>query len=222
MNTQSVTATPRPESRIGPAVTVLALAVVLAFLPARYQVAVPWLQRLLFGMLLLPLVMAHRARVGSPWTVVERYGVALLAIVGVVSQAALLGRMINEIIQHPKAVNPIALLATSVAVWVSIVVGFSLGYWLLDRGGPDRRSSGFSGRSDLAFPVGEAADRLPDDWQPVYADYLFVAFNTSSAFSPTDTAPLTIRMKMLMMTQSAMSLLTIVVIAARAINILGS
>ncbi len=89
---------------------------------------------------------------------------------------------------------------------------FALLYWEIDGGGPERRVHDPAGPRDLAFPG--------DLKRPRYADYLFLAFNTATAFSPTDTMPLTTRVRMMMMVESAVSLLALAIIAARAINIL--
>ena len=107
-------------------------------------------------------------------------------------------------------------LVTSIALWLANVLYFALSYWQLDRGGPDGRAAGRKELADFSF----AAEERDASFQPAFADYLFDAFTTSTAFSPTDTLPLTRRAKMLMMVQSAISLVTLVVVAARAINIL--
>ena len=75
-----------------------------------------------------------------------------------------------------------------------------------------------SARPDWLFP--QAPDAGAPQWTPTYLDYLFLGYNTATAFSPTDAAPLTGRAKMLMMLESAISLLTLVIVAARAINVL--
>jgi hypothetical protein len=107
-------------------------------------------------------------------------------------------------------------------VWVSNVLIFSLLYWRIDRGGPEARANNAGTRPDWLFPQPGAPEDAPPDWRPTFVDYLFLGFSTATAFSPTDALPLTSRAKMLMMLESTMSLGTIVVVAARAINILGS
>ncbi len=115
------------------------------------------------------------------------------------------------------------LLASSIGVWVTNVLAFSLLYWQLDRGGPGSRENKDRIKPDWLFPQqGAPAEDVAPDWQPTFVDYLFLGFSTATAFSPTDALPLTIRAKMLMMLESSISLVTIVVVASRAINILGS
>ena len=99
---------------------------------------------------------------------------------------------------------------------------FSLLYWHIDRGSPEARLLEGSRRPDWLFPQQEApAEDVAADWRPNYIDYLFLSFSTATAFSTTDTMPMTSRAKMLMMLEAVISLVTITAVAARAINILG-
>ena len=104
------------------------------------------------------------------------------------------------------------LLASSVSIWLTNVLTFALLYWAIDGGGPERRLRDPAGSRDFAFP--------PSLRRPRYPEYLFLAFTTATAFSPTDTAPLTTRVRMMMMLESAVSLMALAITAARAINIL--
>jgi hypothetical protein len=99
------------------------------------------------------------------------------------------------------------LLEAAITVWILLVFTFSLWYWLLDAG------------SDFFFPQTES-DRFAG-WKPTYVDYLSLSFNTSTAFSPTDVLPASPRAKLLMMLQAIMSLATVALAAARAVNVLG-
>jgi uncharacterized membrane protein len=102
------------------------------------------------------------------------------------------------------------------------VIVFALGYWELDGGGPVRRSEGAPARErDLAFIQMTDPEVRAKDWAPTFVDYLYVAFTNASAFSPTDTMPTTRRAKMLMLVQSAVSIVTLLLVAARAVNILN-
>lgn len=100
------------------------------------------------------------------------------------------------------------------------IVTFAIWYWEIDGGGPPRRRSGNHRSDDLLFPQMSLDDERSKVWSPSFIDYLFVAFNTSTAFSPTDTLALSQRVKLLMMLQSLISLVVVVVLAARAVNIL--
>jgi uncharacterized membrane protein len=105
-----------------------------------------------------------------------------------------------------------------VAIWVVNVLAFSLLYWQLDRGGPGARARGERVRPDWVFPQPAAAEDLPSDWRPLFLDYLYLGYNTATAFTPADVAPLTRRAKVLMMLESMISLLTTVVVLSRALN----
>jgi hypothetical protein len=113
------------------------------------------------------------------------------------------------------------LLLSAALLWVSNVVVFALWYWELDAGGPQQRHLGSVVSTDFLFPQMVADSQRAAHWCPEFLDYLFLAFNTSTAFSPTDTMVLARRSKLLMMLQSLISLVTVVVIAARAINTLS-
>jgi len=117
--------------------------------------------------------------------------------------------------------TPQALLRAAVALWFTNVLVFALWYWKLDAGGPLMRE-GRRGRleSSFLFPQMLGEDGGDPSWSPHFMDYLFLAFNTSTAFSPTDTAVLSRWAKAGMMLQSLISLTIIALLAARAVNIL--
>ena len=120
-------------------------------------------------------------------------------------------------------IGGLQLLASSTAVWVTNALVFSLLYWQIDRGGPEGRVNAANTRPDWLFPQeGAPAEDVPPGWRPAFVDYLYLGYSTATAFSTTDAMPLTPRAKLLMMLESPISLLTIVVVASRAINILGA
>ena len=110
------------------------------------------------------------------------------------------------------------LLWDAFVVWTINVIIFAVWYWLLDGG---RCETGATPRRHFLFP--QHANQLPgwENWNPGPVDFLFLAFSHSTAFSPTDTAALSRRAKLLLMTQASLSLVTLAMIAARAVNILG-
>jgi hypothetical protein len=129
-----------------------------------------------------------------------------------VSAAYLIGALLARNEQSGDLLRDAALL------WLANTLTFSLWYWEIDGGGPAHRHATHCGSTDFAFPQKVLADRGDSAWMPEYFDYVFLAFNTSTAFSPTDTMVLGRRAKLLMMWQSIVSLVTIAVLAARAIN----
>jgi hypothetical protein len=115
------------------------------------------------------------------------------------------------------------LLLDSVNIWVTNVVVFALWYWILDRGGPSSRGLVPSNERDFLFTQQQVNDQSDvfAGWLPGFVDYIFLAFTNATAFSPADTFPLTTRAKLLMMTESIISLVTIAVVASRAVGILN-
>ena len=100
------------------------------------------------------------------------------------------------------------------------MIAFALWFWSLDRGSPTYHSLGEPGPPDFLFSAMLKDAQSGADWRPGFIDYLYLAFTNATALSPADTLPLTGRAKLLMMLQACVSLLTIVIVAARAVNIL--
>jgi uncharacterized membrane protein len=154
------------------------------------------------------------------WMRVERTNTLLFCTIAEGTTVAALARLLGAIMQGSREIGGNQLLTSSVAVWVMNVLTFSLLYWQIDRGGP--ASLAKHPRRDWLFPQQSAGKDAPADWRATFVDYLYLAYSTATAFSSTDVLPLTPRAKMLMMVESAISLVTTVAIASRAINILGT
>lgn len=208
------------ESRLFPAVLVAGLAAVLAILPGRYEVLPHGAGAGIGIALVVILVAAWFAPVRSIWPRLETWAILGFAGFATIVEIAVLTRLMIDMATKANGVAALTLLSTAVAIWLSNAVVFALAYWQIDRGGPVGRAES-SPSADFEFPA-ENSNRVAPNWQPVFMDYLFLAYNTSTAFSPTDALPLTARAKALMIVQSLVSLVTIVAVAARAINILGS
>ena len=146
-------------------------------------------------------------------------GMTLFVVIGFANAKALLmllGALLAGTMQNGRT-----LLLDALNIWATNVIVFSLWYWALDRGGPWIDQRDHQGPPELLFPnMTLAAGTIGADLKPGYVDYLFFSFNTSTAFSPTDTMPLTDRMRLMMMLESTISLLTLALVAARAVNIL--
>lgn len=113
------------------------------------------------------------------------------------------------------------LLLTTAVIWLTNVVVFGLWYWELDDGGPFERGRRERKAPDFRFPQDADPEIAREDWQPRVWDYLYVSVTNSSAFSPTDEMPLTVHAKLLMGTQSVISLVLVVLVIARAVSALG-
>ncbi len=134
------------------------------------------------------------------------------------SNTILLGALITSLIRGDEK-SAGQLLLKAVTVWSTNVIVFGVWYWGFDRGGPVRRLRPNPPRPDFQFPQLENPQLAEPDWQPRLVDYIYVSFTNSIAFSPTDAMPLTRRAKLLMLSESAVSAVTVLLVAARAVNI---
>ncbi len=127
---------------------------------------------------------------------------------------------LSKFLLHHHPSNGRELIISGILIWLTNFLIFSLWYWELDRGGPGRRAEGQDGAPDFLFPQ-MCDDRIqPRNWRPHFVDYLYVSLTNATAFSPTDTMPLTAVAKILMGVQSVVSLVTLGLIVARAVNVL--
>ena len=144
---------------------------------------------------------------------------SLVLLVAVVNTATLVA-VVRGLLDGGQADGRV-LLAASAGVWLTNVVVFGLAYWELDRGGPHARLDRDERRPpDLVFPQDTDPSLSRPGWRPGFADYLFTSLTASTAFSPTDVLPLTPRCKLLLGLQAMVSLLTVGLVAARAVNVL--
>jgi hypothetical protein len=203
---------PRWQARIAVAVA----AGLYLTLPSRYTLGPVWLFPALEGLLLVVLMVGFTR---FEALLARRLAVALIAVLTVanfVSLTFLVQRLVGG-----RSVLGQELLYSSIAIWVTNVIIFALWFWELDRGGPEARRSASHPEPDFLFPQMVTPGCSAVGWTPVFLDYLYVAFTNATAFSPTDTMPLTPWAKSLMLVESIASLLTITLVAARAVNILG-
>lgn len=127
--------------------------------------------------------------------------------------------LIKNLLFTTEAMTPARLLLNGGTIWIINILLFGLWFWELDRSGPAARANGIDAYPDFLFPQMENANLAHPGWRPVFIDYLYVSFTNGTAFSPTDTEPLSSWAKILMAIESAISLLALVVVIARAINI---
>lgn len=204
-----------------PLVAMLAIGGLYAALPVSLLAGAPrWLLVAVVVSLLVPMVILHY--VGNH-ALHQTLGYVLNSVV----TAALifsLGLLLWEVTQHE--VTPPQLLRSAASLWLSNILIFASWYWRLDGGGPHERARTV-GHSDGAFlfpqmtmPPEAKAAAGEKEWEPNFVDYLFLAFNTSTAFSPTDVPVLSRWAKSIMMVQALISLLVIALLAGRAVNIL--
>lgn len=141
--------------------------------------------------------------------------IAVITVANSVSLAALIGSLVDG---HEH--NGAELLLKGLTIWGINVVAFGLWFWELDGGGPLVRRQAPRSPADFQFPQQENPSLAAPGWHPRLFDYVYVAFTNAIAFSPTDAMPLSRRAKMLMLLEATASALTVLLVAARAVNIL--
>lgn len=196
---------------------IAALIALYTALPEYLTIGPTWLLPVIEGILLIFFVATLFIDRLNTYTMRRIISVIILTIVaiGLIASIALL--LVEVIHGRTIAVN---LLRDAGLLWISNILVFALLYWELDGGGPKARHMAHHQAADFQFP--QQTDGNTQSWEPRFFDYVFLAFNTSTAFSPTDTFPLTRIAKALMIIQSLISFIVIALLAARAVNILGS
>jgi uncharacterized membrane protein len=198
--------------------TVLAAIGLQLLLPARLTVGPAWLIPGLEGTLLIGMFFASPHQLEHEHPRRRRVALGLTAFVSAANIFSL-GALTHYLLRHATP-EPRPLLVAGVLIWLTNFLIFALWYWELDRGGPGKRASGHDETPDFLFPQ-MTDDRIePIQWRPQFIDYLYVSLTNATAFSPTDTMPLTPMAKSIMGAQSLVSLVTIGLIVSRAVNIL--
>jgi len=208
----------RSDPRWPAVLAVLAITALYWTLPESLTLGPTWVFLAVIGVLLVAALVFHIK--GNP-KLNFLSGTALLSVI-TAGVAWSLGELVNGLLQ--KLLPPRELLRSALALWIANVLVFASWYWRMDAGGPharDLRRSHTEGAFLFPQMTMQPGSPLADsNWKPGFIDYLFLAFNTSTAFSPTDVPVLSRWAKVLMMVQSCISLSTIAILAARAINIL--
>lgn len=215
------------EPRWHAGIAVIAALLLYVTLPPKLVIGPLWLLPLLVLGILIPLIIfSPRRHDEAPWQrIASNVHVAILNAFNVATVIVLVQQMLAP--HGPKTLSGGELLLAAVEIWLTNVIIYALWYWEIDGRGPDVRAHSdpahFGVHTDFLFPQmalsPEIRARLA--WRARFIDYVFLSFNTATAFSPTDTFPLTPLAKVLMMAESMTALVTVAVIAGRAINILA-
>ena len=208
----------RPEAFWPVQLTVIGAIGLQLLLPPRLTVGPTWLLPSLEGALLIGLSFASPRELEHEHPV--RRGVAL-GMTALVSFANIwsLYQLIHFLLHH--TVNGgRQLIIAGMLIWLTNFFIFALWYWELDRGGPGKRAAGHDEPPDFLFPQMTDDTIEPIDWRPQFIDYAYVSLTNATAFSPTDTMPLTPMAKTIMGIQSLVSLVTLGLVVSRAVNIL--
>jgi hypothetical protein len=196
-------------------IAMLAAAGVYLALPEPLSLGPSWVLSAIIALLMIPIVLSDRRGNHSVTRILTLIANGIITVAMVASLIFL----VRGIPQH--AESPKALLRSASALWVANILVFALWYWKLDAGGPlGREGPKGMANSSFLFPQMLSRDGQDSSWTPHFVDYLFLAFNTSTAFSPTDTSVLSRGAKIGMMAQALISLMILALLAARAVNIL--
>jgi uncharacterized membrane protein len=196
-----------------------ALAAILLYLalPEKLTIGPPWLVPAVEGLLFVALVLATPGDELRDRRMRQRLAVGVVGLLVGVSLAGI--GLLVQVVAEGEAGGGRGLLEAAIVLWGTIVLVFALVYWELDRGGPVARADpNLIGPPDFLFAERPGRDEEKHEWRPTFLDYLYVALTNSTAFSPTDTLPLSRRAKVMMGIQAVASMVTVVVIIARGVN----
>jgi len=203
-----------------PQLTVLVAILLQVLLPDRLSIGPRYLLPALEGLMLLALIIGSPQHLAAPHALRRRLTLAIVMLVSLANGISLV-LLCHFLLHHQLNGDGRALVIAGVLIWLNNVIIFSLWYWEIDRGGPGRRAAGCDDLPDFLFPqMTDEVARLYPDWRPQFVDYLYLAVTNATAFSPTDTMPLNAGVKLMMGSQSLISLVTIGLVVSRAVGIL--
>jgi len=225
--------TPRTEGTVRPAELRLPAALAILVAIGLYA-ALP--NRLVLGprylAVLIPLLMVNPRRLNRENSWLRRTSIALILVIAATNTAALF-LLLHALLTEQNAVLGSPLIVGAAQVWVTNIIAYGLAFWELDRGGPvvrTQRAREALPAADFRFPQDEDHDATTEvarrsairsGWLPGFVDYLYVSVTNSTAFSPTDTMPLSPRAKLLMTLEAMSAMVTMVLVIARGVNLLG-
>lgn len=197
----------------------VAVGVIYAILPSRLIIGPSWLLLAIEAVFIIPLVIYMLSGRELSHATIRTL---ILVLLGILTLGLAIGvfLLIALITTEPRDVTAVILLRSAALLWGFNVLVFALWYWEIDGGGPYKRHLTGHQATDFMFP--QQVDGNKTGWVSHFLDYLFLAFTGATALSPADTYPLTKTAKTLMMIEAILSMTIIVLLAARAVNILGS
>lgn len=219
---------PRHEPRWHAALAVVAALALYVTLPPKVVVGPVWVLPLILLVILVPLmVISPRRHQEVSW---QRWlSIAHIAVLNGFNIATIVLLFIWQLSEHHgRHLSGEQLLQAAVQIWLMNVIVYALWFWEIDAHGPEVRVHTTMDqelrRADFLFPQMSLQPEIRQriNWKPLFLDYVFLSFTNATAFSPTDTFPLTRFAKVLMMAEALTSLVTIAIIAGRAVNILGT
>jgi uncharacterized membrane protein len=206
------------ERPIAMALAVITLMIFALIAPPHLAIFPGWLLAAIEGILLLILLLGDPGRIDrrTPW--LRRTSVILVVVLLASTLGSTVLLVYDLLSDSPLTSEAGPLLLAGAKVWIGNNVAFAFLYWEFDSGGPAERAHGMPAHPDLAFPQQTSPDLAPDGWRPGFIDYLYVAFTTANAFSPTDTMPMSHWAKVAMGSQALISFAVVGLVIARAVN----
>ncbi|WP_433599844.1 hypothetical protein ACQPXH_30250 [Nocardia sp. CA-135953] len=206
------------ESRWAATLAVLVI-VVLQVAPPELRKQPAWFVLPVLEVLLLGvLVVANPFRLNREERWLRNGGLLLIGLLSLAT-AVSAGRLVFRLIDR-SLTDPVEILLSGGAVWLTNMVVFGLCYWEFDRGGPAARAHARKPLPDFLFVQMQSPELAEPEWEPQFVDYLYLAFTNATAFSPTDVMPMSRWAKATMMLESAISLVLVILVIARAINVM--
>jgi uncharacterized membrane protein len=203
-----------------PAQATVAAAIALNLaLAERVTVGPTWLLPAVEAVLLIVLVAITPRRATAHVRGARHFALSVTGLVSLTNLVSL-GLLVHHLVSGGQAGGE-RLILSGALLWATNVLLFAVWYWEMDRGGPVARHLSPAALPDFQFPQMENPHFAPPGWRPGYLDYLYLSLTNATAFSPTDTMPLTQTAKSVMGVQSVAALLTAALVVARAVNILG-
>ncbi len=209
------------EPRWPMALAVIATGLLRATLPHQLRNGdATWLFLVILVVLLAALIIGDPGRIDRdrPW--LHNLTSVIIGLITLANADAAVRLVIGIVDVSNFTQDAKVLLASGAAIWLTNIIAFALWYWNLDRGGPAPRAAGTAGSPALIFPEMLHPQHVGEGWYPTFVDYFHFSFATAAAFSPTDVSAVKTWAKLMMMAESAISLVVGILVVARAVNIL--
>ena len=206
------------ETRVGVVIAVLAVIGLQWAIPDNLALQPRWILPVVSGLLFVILSIGNPKRITRESKPL-RLAALLLALMLSFAVAWSVVLLVWRLVHGGGATNAGQLLRDGGVIWLTNVIVFALWYWEFDRGGPAARAVARKPHPDFLFSQMTAPELVDRDWEPGFVDYLYLSFTNATAFSPTDTLPMSRWAKLAMMFQSAISLITVALVVSRAVNI---
>ena len=199
-----------------PLIAILVAGGLYALLPSNYVMAGRWFGWVIPSLEVVLVIVAASAPPRAESNRLRNIGITLAALITVANASSLVTLVIG--ITQENGLQGRDLTWAAIDIWVTNIIIFAVWYWEIDGGGPKERAERAPGYADFLFPQYQLPG--PWTWRPAFLDYHYIALTNASSFAPADSLPMTTRVKAMMSVQSLISLGVILIVAARAINIL--